>query len=153
MVKQRNSNKACILMHKRIQVAKLLLDDMTGFIQKIEAVYAPEHLPIGVGMNINGIVDRKKLNEWWMERSIPASRSGVRQALDALGVSDTMSLLLRCFGLSLSDQYWICPEDSMLKWDDINFFDNLFSDDIGNALFGASKTPTAIDFSSPDSTS
>ena len=152
MYKQSNSDKICFLMHKRIQVAKLLLDDMTGFIQKIEAVYAPEHLPIGVTIN-NGAVDRRKLNEWWAERSIPASRSGVRQALNALGVSDTMSLLLRCFGLSLSDQYWICPEDSMPKWDDINFFDNPFSDDIGNALFGDAKNPATIDFSSPDSTS
>lgn len=142
----------CILMHKRVQVAELWIDDVTGFIQKIENVYAPEHLPIGVAF-AGQTVDRKKLNEWWSERSIPASRSGVRGALETLGIADTKFLLVRCYGLSLSDQYWICPAGSDLTWDDINFFDNSFSDDIGDILFGKVKKSDLIDFSSPDSTS
>ena len=36
----------CTLMHKRIAVAELELDDATGFIQKTGMVYAPEHLPV-----------------------------------------------------------------------------------------------------------
>lgn len=35
----------CTFMHKRTPVAELELDDVTGFIQKIGSVYAPEHLP------------------------------------------------------------------------------------------------------------
>jgi hypothetical protein len=62
-------------------------------------------------------------------------------------------LLLRCFGLSLSDQYWINPDGSDLAWDDINFFQHPFSDDIGDVLFGAPKRANALDFSSPDNTS
>ena len=152
MNKQNILGSCCILMHKRVQVAELWIDDATGFIQKIENVYAQEHLPVGVTF-AGQTVDRKKLNDWWAERSIPASRSGVRDALEALGVTDTKSLLLRCYGLSLSDQYWICPAGSDLTWDDINFFGNSFSDDIGDILFGEVKKTDAIDFSSPDSTS
>ena len=37
----------CTFMHKRTPVAELELDDVTGFIQKIGSVYAPEHLPTG----------------------------------------------------------------------------------------------------------
>ena len=46
--KKRNevNSLKCTLMHKRIQVAELELDDATGFIQKIGTVYAPEHLPV-----------------------------------------------------------------------------------------------------------
>ena len=62
-------------------------------------------------------------------------------------------LLVRCYGLSLSDQYWICPEGSGLTWDAVNFFDNDFSDDIGDVLFGANKKADVLDFSSPDNTS
>ena len=40
----------CKLMHKRIAVAELLLDDTTGFIQKIGRVFQPEHLPVGVSV-------------------------------------------------------------------------------------------------------
>ena len=70
----------CNLMHKRIAVAELLLDDTTGFIQKIDRVFQPEHLPVGVSVK-KGIADRAALNEWWTDRSIPASRSGIREAL------------------------------------------------------------------------
>lgn len=143
---------ACVLMHKKVPVAELWLDDTTGFIQKIEKVYAPEHFPIGIPVKKN-TVDRKKLNDWWTERSIPASRSGVREALETLEMTDTKSLLVRCYGLSLSDQYWICPKGSNLTWDAINFFDNEFSEDIGDILFGSTKKSNAINFSSPDSTS
>jgi len=67
-------------------------------------------------------------------------------------------LLRECYRLSLSDQYWICPENSGLTWEYINFFENPFSEDIGNILFGgkisdgklAIEQPNLI---SPDSTS
>ena len=142
----------CTLMHKNIPVADLDLDGDTGFIEKIKAIYAPEHLPIGVKIK-NGIADKKSFNSWWTERSIPASRSGVREALEKMEIVDTKVLLVRCYGLSLSDQYWICPQGSKLSWKDINFFENDFSEDIGDILFGSNKKLNAINFSSPDNTS
>ena len=142
----------CILMHKRTQVASIELDDATGFIQKIGEIYAPEHLPVGIHVR-HGVADRTELNQWWTDRSIPASRSGIREALEILEIANTKLLLLRCYGLSLSDQYWIKPDGSDLTWEDVNFFDNSFSDDIGDVLFGAPKKDNALNFSSPDNTS
>lgn len=142
----------CTLMHKRIAVAELELDDATGFIQKIKKVYAEEHLPVGVPVK-RGKVDRVALNEWWTDRSIPTSRSGIGEALQTLDIANTKMLLIRCFGLSLSDQYWIYPEGSGLTWNKVNFFENSFSDDIGDVLFGANKKANAFDFTSPDNTS
>ena len=142
----------CKLMHKRIAVAELLLDDTTGFIQKIGRVFQPEHLPVGVSVN-KGIADRAALNKWWTDRSIPASRLGIREALETLDMTSTKMLLVRCYGLSLSDQYWIYPENSNLTWDQINFFENSFSDDMGDVLFGTQKKADGFDFSSPDNTS
>lgn len=142
----------CILMHKRIRVAELELDDATGFIQKVGTVYVPQHLPVGIPVR-KGAADRAAFNEWWTDRSIPASRSGVREALEKLEIASTKMLLVRCYGLSLSDQYWICPDGSGLTWDQINFFQNNFSEDIGDVLFGAEKRADGLDFSSPDNTS
>lgn len=81
----------------------------------------------------------------WADRAIPASRSGIREALEALDISSTKMLLVRCYGLSLSDQYWICPEGSGLTWDKINFFENDFLDDIGDVLFGTNKKLNGLD--------
>ena len=142
----------CSLMHKRVKVADIELDDASGFIKKINTVYVAEHLPIGVSIK-KGVADRASLNDWWTERSIPASRSGIREALELLDITSTKMLLVRCYGLSLSDQYWICPEGTNLTWDSINFFENTFSDDVGDVLFGAKKKDNAFDFSSPDNTS
>lgn len=100
-----------------------------------------------------GVVDRAAFNHWWTDRSIPASRSGVREALETLEIADTKMLLVRCFGLSLSDQYWIKPENAAMTWEQINFFDNDFSDDMGDVLFGSPKKEPEFDFSSPDNTS
>ena len=78
----------CTLMHKRIPVVKLELDDATGFIKRIGEVYESAHLPVGVPVK-KGIVDRRALNEWWTERSSPASRWGIREALETLNIANT----------------------------------------------------------------
>ena len=140
------------LMHKELPVTDMELDETTAAVLKIGQVYHPEHLPVGVGTK-NGIVDRAALNTWWLDRSIPASRSGVRRALEVLNIPDTKVLLTRCFGLSLSDQYWIRPIAGNLQWSAVNFFDNAFSEDIGDVLLGKNKKNEAIDFGSPDNTS
>ena len=99
------------LMHKNIAVADMELDEATSSIQRIDAVYRPEHLPVATASKRDG-VDRAALNAWWIARCIPASRSGVRKALETLELPNTQVLLTRCFGLSLSDQYWVRPHGS-----------------------------------------
>ena len=140
------------LMHKDIPVLDIDLDEATGSIRKILAAYRPEHLPLGTASK-RGDVDRAALNAWWIDRSIPASRSGVRKALEILDIPNTQMLLTRCFGLSLSDQYWVKPQDSGLRWERINFFTNTFSEDIGDVLLGKEAGHTEFDFRSPDNTS
>ncbi|MDR1409774.1 MAG: excisionase [Oscillospiraceae bacterium] len=141
-----------LLMHKRIPVVPMEIDESTGAITFLGALAAPQHLPIGIAYS-GAEVDRKSLNDWWSGRSIPASRSGLREALETMGVSSPQLLLTKCFGLSLSDQYWVCPENSGLKWEDVNFFDHPFSDDVGNILFGDAPANDDIDLTSPDNTS
>lgn len=141
-----------MLCHRTISIALLELDESTGTISGVSEVFAPEHLPVGIGF-VQGRVDRASLNAWWTGRSIPASRSGLREALDVLGIPFPQLLLTKSYGLSLSDQYWIRPEDVRLRWEDVNFFDNPFSEDIGNILFGEVENREEFQLSSPDNTS
>lgn len=140
------------LMHKDTPVAELILDEATGSIQHIDKLLHGEHLPVGVSIR-HGVADRAALNGWWEDRSIPASRSGLREALEILGMANSKLLLSRCYGLSLSDHYWIKPADRELTWHDVNFFENSFSEDMGDALFGIPVKKEGFDFSSPDNTS
>jgi hypothetical protein len=140
------------LMHKTAPVLRLAIDEDTGVVLSIEELFAPEHLPVGIPCT-NGVADRQALNSWWTGRAIPASRAGLRDALETLAVPSPQLLLTKCYGLSLSDQYWVCPENSGLRWENINFFDNEFSPDVGNILFGHAPAREAISLLSPDNTS
>lgn len=141
-----------VLMHKNTAVVRVDVDEDTGLIRKVGELAAKEHLPVGVPAR-RGNVDRAALNEWWADRSIPAQRSGIERAMEALGVRTRYALALSCYGLSLSDQYWIRPEEEDVQWEKVNFFDNPFSEDVGDILFGAERKEDALDLSSPDNTS
>jgi hypothetical protein len=141
-----------MLMHKNIPVADIVLDE-TGYIAKVAKIYDERHLPVGVRIYSTGI-DRKALNDWWLGRSIPASRVGLQEALAALGLNSAAYLIEKCLGLSLSDQYWVSPKSSGLKWENINFFVNDFSKDVGEILFGRELGDSdELSLFSPDNTS
>lgn len=137
----------CTLMHLNDEVVDLSISLVNGQIQSIGAIHSKELLPIGVGENISGLLD------WWNDRSIPLTRSGIGDALEKLNISDPKALLLKCFALSLSDQYWIRPKNEDLKWEDINFFDHDFSEDVGTILLGGDNKKKELNLSSPDNTS
>jgi hypothetical protein len=140
------------LMHKSVPIVELDIDEVTGSILKIGEIYNLEHLPIGITIS-NGQPDRDSLNKWWIGRSIPASRSGIRDALETMNIDYPQLLLTKCLGLSLSDQYWVNSKITPTVWKKVNFFENPFSEDVGNALFGRNDKVANLDFMSPDNTS
>lgn len=139
------------LMHKNIPVVEVTIPEGSGTITEIHDVHQIKHLPIGVKI-VNGNIWRQSLNSWWRNRRIPATRDGLRNLTEHPDFLDPDLLMEKCFGLSLSDQYWISPRDNPLNWSDINFFENEFSEDVGNILFGT-LTEGELDLMSPDNTS
>ena len=137
------------LMHKDIPVADLTLDETTGSIQRIDALFRGGHLPVGVSVR-RGMADRAAFNAWWTDRFIPSTRSGLVDALSQLGFPDPQQVISRNLGLSLSDHYWVKPAGSNLSWDEVNFFENGFSPDVGDALLGKLSKTSDIDLRSPD---
>jgi hypothetical protein len=140
------------LMHKNVAVAEVEIFEDTGTILRTLSLARPEHLPVGIRLSPQGKPETKSLNDWWVGRAIPASRSGLREALQTLQISSPALLLTKCFALSLSDQYWVRPSNKQIAWTNVDFFENEFSEDVGNALFG--RAPGGdLDLMSPDNTS
>ena len=139
------------LMHRATPVALIDLGESNGTLHSLRAVLDPDHMPIGT--IDEGITCADRLSKWWSGRSIPATRSGLREVLERLDIVRTEALLMRSYGLSLSDQYWIRPAGSGLDWADVNFFDNGFSDDMGDLLFGKEVWQGSLDLTSPDNAS
>ena len=139
------------LMHKNIPVVDLKIN-LEGKITYLGEVYTPTHLPVGIKF-AKGRVQRSSLNNWWLNRAIPASRSGIAHALESLNLPSTGALTEKSLGLSLSDQYWIRPIESSIRWEEVNFFDNSFSEDVGNILWMHKPSNGKFDLMSPDNTS
>lgn len=137
------------LMHKDVEVSCLDIRE-DGLIVGLSSVSSPEHMPVGTMSD--GTADMLQLEEWWHNRCIPVTRNGAREFLERAGLSNMSSMLTRSYGLSLSDQYWIRPIGSLLGWSEVNFFENPFSEDVGNLLFGR-PISGEIDLASPDNTS
>ena len=146
------AEKKYILKHKDISVVEIELND-AGEIAATGKVLCEAHFPVGSVKD--GKIDFAELCDWWSHRAIPASRDRIKEVLYEQGLSLPQQLLDKSLGLSLSDQYWICPQTENIEWAKINFFYNEFSEDVGNLLFGspAVKDPNAISLFSPDNTS
>ena len=140
------------LMHKNVPVLDMEMSSL-GTVEKIEAIYNRDHCPVGVTGygGLQKTITRSALDLWWGGRSIPASRRGAQQLLKEVNVPTFKALAMKSCGLSLSDQYWIKPQNIHLDWSDINFFDNDFSKDVGDFLFHQIDFPTNL--MSPDNTS
>lgn len=140
-----------VLCHKNTEVLNVRIEN--DEIYKINSIYNKEHLPLF--LKSDKLDDKGKtaaFKEWWKGRCIPASRQNLDKVLSQLKGASLESLIVKSMGLSLSDQYWIKPEKSELKWEDVNFYENDFSSDVGDLFFGM-KLNKKINFVSPDNTS
>lgn len=140
------------LLNKNRPLADIELSD-SGFIVDINNIIDAEAFPVGVitDNNLKNTVGR--LNSWWQGRAIPASRDGLKQILQAYDIETTTKLSARSLGLSLSDQYWIKPAGSDIEWQDVNFFTNDFSNDLGDAFFSRGSSKPNISPMTPDASS
>ena len=121
----------CILMNKNTEVLVAEYNTVSKFFDRIIEVknidYAPYILKsFYVKDDINATPFRTNLSEWFRGRGIPSWRDQLDLLLHRLDISAPTELLDKAFGLSLSDQYWLKPYDSNIKYDDMNFFDHDF---------------------------
>ena len=139
----------CILMNKNTEVLIAEYDDAVKVFTKIYEIkninYAPYILQnFYMEDDFNNNPFRTNLSEWFKGRGIPSWRDKLDLLLHRLNIYTPDELLDKAFGLSLSDQYWIKPYDSNIKYEDINFFEHDFdySEFLEASLSVNSKTIT-----------
>lgn len=144
------------LMNKNKKIFDFEYDDEEHLIIKFERNYKEneDYAPFGLIKDDN--INKSEFNRWWKNRQIPASRNGLKEVLHKSNIYDKDNFDLldsKAYCLSLSDQYWVKRIDENISWEEINFFDNEFSEDIGKILFDGGKTPLNLDLNTPDMTS
>ena len=141
---------AFVLMNRGHEVCQVVYNCRRRGFTHVGKLLDRDRAPLGV-FGQRGVSDTVAFDMWWQGRGIPATRSGLQQILDAAGVFVPEELAMRNLGLSLSDQYWVCPEGSQLVWDDINFFNNDFGR-VSDVTGPYSPVSTAVG-AHPDNTS
>ena len=120
----------CILMNKNTEVLVCEYNTNLNVFDKMYEIINIEYAPLILKNYYEEDKDTlallRRLTEWFKGRGIPSWRDKIDLLLHRLNIETAEELLDKAFGLSLSDQYWIKPYDSNLKYDDINFFDNDF---------------------------
>ena len=121
----------CVLMNKNTEVLLADYDSATGGFTSVEEVYNIDYAPYilrsyYLSNSTDEALFRANLSSWFRGRGIPSWRDKLDILLHRLDVVAPNELLDKAFGLSLSDQYWIKPYNSSIKYDDVNFFDNDF---------------------------
>lgn len=137
-----------ILMHKDVRVLKFELDERNEFRHVIE-IYDARHFPFSTDRDAKQ--GFRSLAEWWSDRCIPVTRDEYANLMASLPEDDSLSLAAKSRGLSVDDQYWIKKEGEDIAYDDVSFFSNRFSEDIGDIMVGNKKSGN-VDYRSPDST-
>lgn len=138
------------LMNKNREIFDFIYNEEEHFITSFIRNYKDNEKYAPIGIIKNEKIDKNAFNKWWKNRQIPASRNNIKEVYD----KDNFDLLdTKAYCLSLSDQYWVKKEKENILWEDINFFDNEFSEDIGKILFNGGKTSIHLDLNTPDMTS
>lgn len=113
------------LMNRTHEVVAVVYSESRKEFVSVSSDCDARYAPLGI-LSQRGTLPLAPLNRWWRGRGIPQTRNKLASLLEDAGVELPEELIQRNLGLSLSDQYWIRPADSSLKWEDINFFNNDF---------------------------
>ena len=95
------------------------------------------------------------LSRWLRRRTIPKNRAYVHSLLAKCGLNlnRPLSIINICKGLSLNDCYWVVQEDNGDVVDNVNLYDNPFSNVLAELAFtGYGSSLRSSLFSSPEFT-
>lgn len=143
-------------MNKNKKIFDFEYNDEEHIIEKFERNYPNNEIYAPFGLIKDDKIDKNQFNRWWKNRQIPASRNGLKEILYKSNIYDKDHFDLldsKAYCLSLSDQYWVKSIDENILWEDINFFDHEFSEDIGKIFFDGNNNLSNLNLNTPDMTS
>lgn len=112
---------------------------------RMREIFAAELLPYNMQDP-----DGKQLKDWLQKRCISQSRPHVDKLYEITGKSTSFELSISCHCVNLTDCYWVKTEEDAVKWEDVNFRTNGYSESVGNLLL--KNESYGNDFISPDLT-
>ena len=142
-----------VLKYRDSDIAEFRIDEQTknvDYLNILNDSFSPVNSKASEGGKL------VSFNGWLVNRCIPNSRDGIDRLKAKYKVNDTRDIMLAQYGLSLSDHYWIDRKPFNYKWDNINLYENRYSEFMGKTLFDKHFNLTGdvkeYDFFNPDVT-
>jgi hypothetical protein len=114
-------------------------------VENIIKIYDKARIPVGLDKKY--LNRKKEVNKWLNDRAISDKRTGLKLILELNNVKSKKELVIKNNALGLCDCYWIKSEKDTRKWENVNYFDNIFDEKGNNIYLG-----TYTEKSSKDST-
>ena len=142
-------------MHKNDACGSILFDEKTGRIVS----YKDNGEKLSPYL---GNADLHKIQKWWEMRAVPASRAMIQDIIRNAGCLNTELYLAKNLALSMTDAYWVCPDNTTLTYDQVKFqnfetyndgkipYHNATSYDYNASLGGQMEKYWDLDHSTPD---
>lgn len=136
-----------VLMNKNIEVATILI---TSNFEKasIEEIFDIDYIPFHIQASNS---PDETFDHWLQHRCIPSTRDGIVNFMESTSCQNVFELSVKNRMLSLSDHYWLKKKNEDITWEDVNFFTNNYSDNVGNIIVGT-EYGQITDYKSPDLT-
>ena len=120
------SKKEYILKHKEIPVMLFDMDEENYKLLGIKEILDENRLPFGLKDKGNMAQYLINLNNWLLGRGLAGSRKDLNNIKHKYNVSSAKELMIKSYGLNLTDHYWLHRTDEILLWENKNCFDNKF---------------------------
>ena len=142
------------LMNKDTEVMKLEFEEDKNLFSNVIQIKNIKYAPLSIYITYQDNKDvLTEVNKWFKGRNIPIWRDDLFYLLKKLDVKTADELLMKSYALSLSDQYWIKPCESKLKYKDVNFFENDFGySDFLDITFSNTNINRKISLMTPNNT-
>ena len=107
-------------------------------------------VPKLISGNLPEIYSDMKLKNWLETRRSAKHRAEIAKLLRSLGMTDIKSFIDVSLGLTLTDTLWVKEEHSDSKWNDINLYDNEFSEIVSQTAFMGGISDLSFKTTSPE---
>jgi hypothetical protein len=115
-----------ILKHKEIPVMIFIMDDENYKLLDITEILQEDRLPFGLKDRGNKTQYAIQFNNWLTGRGISESRRDIANVKKIFNAKSSKELMIKAYGLNLTDHYWFHYVKNDMSWEDKNYFDNSF---------------------------
>ena len=120
--------KEYILKHKNHDVLEFDMDDEKYILLGISNIINKDRIPFSLIYKDNLAHCIIQLNTWIKSRGLTESRKDLNEIKRLFNTDEKTELIVKSYGLNVTDHFWICEKNKNVKWEEVNYFDNNFDE-------------------------